>query len=78
MSKLGIFKSKNSEIGNKILKDISLLPFNYDNNKKIIEDIFNKYKNNLSVANNENEILIKMIKKYEIYFNNNWKIFFEN
>ena len=78
MSKLGIFKSKNSEIGNKILKDISLLPFNYDNNKKIIEDIFNKYKNNLSVANNENEVLIKMIKKYEIYLNNNWKIFFEN
>ena len=48
MSKLGIFKSKNSEIGNKILKDISLLPFNYDNNKKIIEDIFNKYKNNIA------------------------------
>ena len=78
MSKLGIFKSKNSEIGNKILKDISLLPFNYDNNKNIIEDIFNKYKNNLKVGNNENEVLINMIKKYEIYFNNNWKIFFEN
>ena len=44
MSKLALFNSKNSLIWNKILKDISLLPFNYDNNKKIIEDIFNKYK----------------------------------
>ena len=68
MSKLGLFSSKYSEYGNNILKDISLLPFNYDSNKNIIEDIFKDYKSNLDPENSEKEVLLNLVKKYEKYF----------
>lgn len=74
MSKLGFFSAIYSEYIINILKDISLLPFNYDNNKNIIEDIFT----NLDSENNENIVLLIMVKKYENYFIKNRKLFFEN
>lgn len=78
MFKLGFLSAKYSEYSINILKDISLLPFNYDNNKNIIEDIFTDYKTNLDSENSENVILLNILKKYENYFIKNLKLYFDN
>ena len=78
MSKLGLFSTKYSEYGNKFLKDISLLHFNYENNKNSKQVIFEEYKIKLDSENEESVILRNLLKKYENNFIKNWKIFFEN
>ena len=72
--KESLFQEEFRENSKLILKDLSIIPFEFYNNKNIIEDTFNKYKDIFK----NNVFILNKLEILKIYYDENWKKYLFN
>ena len=74
--KLGLYKY-NKIIIEEIIKILGKIPFVYNNNPTLIDNIFNEIISNYE-NNKNNRDLVNKIKDFHIYYNNTWLSYLNN
>ena len=72
--KEGLFQEEIREKSKLILKDLSIIPFEFYNNKNIIEETFNKYKDIFK----NNVFILNKIEILNNYYDKTWKKYLFN
>lgn len=73
MQKIGLLKDEIKEITESLLKELGTIPFKINNNKNIVNDIFNQYVSKFIL-----EPFDLLYNKYKNYFKKIWNPYFQD
>jgi len=68
MCKIGLYNHDYKEYSDDLLKDLTTIPFIYNDNKEVLKTVYDKYKS----LKKKDTIFINLLDKFVKYYNKVW------